>query len=31
MLRFVLGIEVVKIAEELIEPMDCGQEFVAIA
>jgi hypothetical protein len=31
MLRLVFGIEVVKVAEELVEAVHRGQEFVAIA
>ena len=31
MLRLVFGIEVIKIAEELIEAVDSGQELVAVA
>src|SRR5581483_9927766 len=30
-LRLLLGVEVVEIAEELVEAVDCGQELVAIA
>ena len=30
MLRFVLGIQMIEVAEELVETMHCRQEFVAI-